>query len=1061
MNHIKNLILKTTLVALLMAMMLPVIPAKIASANALDGREDLAFAANIGTGVTDGRTILVSAVQTDGKILLGGDFDSFNGNTRTRILRLNADGTEDTSFYNNLIQTATSSVGFNSTVRDIVLQPDGKILLVGSFTNLNGVTRQKLVRLNSDGTEDTSFYTNLGTSFLQSATLYAVALQSDGKILVGGSFNSFNSSTRNGLIRLNSDGTQDSSFYTNLGTGFSSVIAGRGIFDIDVQSDGKIIVSGSFSTLNGTARRKIVRLNSDGTVDTNFYTNLGSGFVDNTSSDINRTVIQPDGKILIAGEFTSFNGTATRLRLVRLNPDGTEDTTFATNIGGGFGGDTFGLALQPDGKILVSGGFTVFNNASTTRVAMVRLNADGTEDVGFYTNLGAGFGGSAAPIYISVTSDNSILAIGGARDTGTFNGSRWPGIVKLLNYPPQLITTNTNSDGTSLDLEFNEDLNTSSIPAPSDFSLSVNGLSRSISSVQVSTTTVRLNISTPVLPNDITTLTYTPGSNPLEGSSSTLNVFPLSSFVNTVPISRTHASGTEDNIFYTGLGTSFSDTVNDISMQSDNKTLIAGSFTTFNGNTRNRLVRLNSDGTEDTTFATNLGTGFSDTVNSISIQSDGDILVGGSFTNFNGNTRNRLVRLNSDGTEDTTFATNLGTGFGDAVNTISLQSDGDILVGGSFTTFNGNTRNYIVRLNSDGTEDTTFATNLGTGFGGAVKDIHVLSDGRLFIAGSFTTFNSNTRNRLVRLNADGTEDFVFATTLGTGFSDTINTISLQSDGDLLVGGVFTTFNSNTRNRLVRLNSDGTEDTTFATNLGTGFGDTVNTIALQSDGDILVGGSFTTFNGNTRNYLVRLNSDGTEDTTFATNYATGTGSPINSVFVRHDGDIFLGGFFTSFNSTSRKYFMRLGTYVFVPEPEVTPTTSPSPSGAVSGGSSVQYCVGGTSTFCAQVPLFQSNPTTGSTTNSTGTLTNIPKFNFTTNLRQGSSGVAVLQLQRLLNALGFTVARTGAGSVGRETNTFGPATRNALARFQKANNITPAVGFFGPVTRAKVLEVVKGK
>jgi uncharacterized delta-60 repeat protein len=888
MNQIKNKILKIILSALLFALMLPVVPAKEVSANAFDGREDFAFMANIGTGVPDSSTINVSAIQSDGKIILGGSFTSFNGNTRNYLLRLNADGTEDTSFYNNFTQTATSSFGFNSVVRDIVLQPDGKILVVGSFTTLNGVTRQKLVRLNSDGTEDTSFYTNLGTSFVQSATLYAVALQSDGKILVGGSFTSFNSSTRNGLIRLNSDGTQDSSFYTNLGTGFSSVIAGRGVFDIDVQSDDKIIVSGSFSTLNGTARRKIVRLNSDGTVDTNFYTNLGSGFVDNTASDINRTVIQPDGKILIAGEFTSFNGTATRLRLVRLNSDGTEDTAFAANIGGGFSGDTFGLALQSDGKILVSGGFTLFNNASTTRVAMVRLNADGTEDVGFYTNLGAGFAGNAAPVYISITSDNSILAIGGARDTGTFNGRRWPGIVKLLNYPPQLITTNTNSDGSNIDLEFNEDLNTSSIPVPSDFSLSVNGTSRSISSVQVSTTTVRLSISTPILPNDITTLTYTPGINPLEGSSSTLNVFPLSSFVNTVPISRTHASGTEDNLFYTGLGTAFSDTVQAVSLQSDNKTLVGGSFTTFNSNTRNRLVRLNADGTEDTTFATNIG---------------------------------------------------------------------------------------------------------------------------------------------------------------TGFADTVNSISLQSDGDMLVGGVFTTFNSNTRNRLVRLNQDGTEDTTFATNIGTGFADTVNTVSLQSDGDILVGGMFTTFNGNTRNYLVRLNSDGTEDTTFATNYSTGTGSPINAVVVQDNGDILLGGFFTSFNSKSRKYFMRLGTYVFVPEPEVSPTTTATnTAGARTFGSSVQYCVGGITTFCAQVPLLQSN--------ATGTLSNIPKFNFTTNLRQGSSGVAVLQLQRFLNAFGFTVARTGAGSVGRETNTFGSATRNALARFQKANNITPAVGFFGPMTREVV-------
>jgi uncharacterized delta-60 repeat protein len=1054
MNHIKNLILKTTLVVLLLAMMLPVVPAKIASANALDGAEDLSFAANTGVGFAGGNP-LVSKVQSDGKILIVGGFTSYKGNGKGYIVRLNADGTEDTTFSTN-IGTSSSAV-----IYSIAIQGDGKILVGGSFTQFNGVVRNRLIRLNSDGTEDTSFYANLGTGFAGiSASVRHIEVLADGKILVGGNFGTLNAVTKRGLIRLNTNGTEDTSFYTNLGTSFS-VSGSAMVRTVAVQSDNKILVGGTFITFNGSTRNYMLRLNADGTQDSTFYTNLGTGFNTGGANGVYRIALQSDGKIVVGGNFSTFNNN-NRNDLIRLNSDGTEDSTFAANFGAGVSASVEGIAIQSDNKIIIGGFITVYNSfpngvadgPNVSRLGLMRINTNGTEDVGFYTNLGSSFNGG---VFAITTQPDGKIIVGGSFTS--LNGNTRGGIARLLNYPPQLITTNTNSDGTSLDLEFNEGLNVSSIPAPLDFSLSINGLSQSISSVQVSTTTVRLNISTPILPNDITTLTYTPGSNPLEGSSSTLNVFPLSSFVNTVPISRTHASGTEDNIFYTGLGTSFSDTVNDISMQSDNKTLIAGSFTTFNGNTRNRLVRLNASGTEDTTFATNLGTGFSDTVNTIALQSDGDILVGGSFTTFNGNTRNYLVRLNSDGTEDTTFATNLGTGFSDTVNTIALQSDGDILVGGSFTTFNGNTRNYLVRLNSDGTEDTTFATNLGTGFGGAVKDIHVLSDGRLFIAGSFTTFNSNTRNRLVRLNADGTEDLVFAATLGTGFSDTINTISLQSDGDLLVGGVFTTFNGNTRNYLVRLNSDGTEDTTFATNLGTGFSDTVNSISLQSDGDILVGGSFTNFNSNTRNYLVRLNQDGTEDTTFATNYATGTGSPINSVFVRHDGDIFLGGFFTSFNSKSRKYFMRLGTYVFVPEPEVTPTTTTTNTpGARTAGASVQYCVGGTSTFCAQVPLFQSNPTTGSTTNSTGTTSNIPKFNFTTNLRQGSSGVAVLQLQRLLNALGFTVARVGAGSVGRETNTFGPATRNALARFQKANNITPAVGFFGPVTREVVGRVM---
>ena len=141
-------------------------------------------------------------------------------------------------------------------------------------------------------------------------------------------------------------------------------------------------------------------------------------------------------------------------------------------------------------------------------------------------------------------------------------------------------------------------------------------------------------------------------------------------------------------------------------IQSDGKIIVAGNYFQLNGNSRNRLVRLNSNGTEDLSFQTNVGTGFNSSTYVVTIQSDGKIIVGGAFSIVNGYTRNRLVRLNSDGTEDTSFYTNLGTGFGgNWTYTVEVQSDGKIVVGGAFTSLNGNTRNRLVRLNSDGTED--------------------------------------------------------------------------------------------------------------------------------------------------------------------------------------------------------------------------------------------------------------------------------------------------------------------------------------------------------------------
>ena len=381
------------------------------------------------------------------------------------------------------------------------------------------------------------------------------------------------------------------------------------------------------------------------------------------------------------------------------------------------------------------------------------------------------------------------------------------------------------------------------------------------------------------------------------------------------------------NVPIFGQGIAVNDVVYTTATQTDGKIIVGGTFVEVNGSTRNRLVRLNSDGTEDTSFYTNLGSGFNGVINSIALQSDGKILVGGTFTTLNAVTRNRLVRLNSDGTVDTSFSTNLGSGFGNQVSTIVVQSDGKILVGGAFTTLNAVTRNRLVRLNSDGTLDTSFSTNLGTGFNGAVNSIALQSDGKIVVGGGFSTLDVATRIRLVRLNSDGTEDTSFYTNLGSGFNDQVYSVAIQSDGRILVGGLFTTLNAVTRNRFLRLNSDGTVDTTFYTNLGSGFTNLVYSVAIQSDGKILVGGFFSQLNGNQRWYIVRLNSDGTEDTTFYTNLGSGFGSLIYHVAVQSDGKILVGGAYNTFKGNNTlAYFVRLASDGTVdPTDYITSTT----------------------------------------------------------------------------------------------------------------------------------------
>ena len=136
-----------------------------------------------------------------------------------------------------------------------------------------------------------------------------------------------------------------------------------------------------------------------------------------------------------------------------------------------------------------------------------------------------------------------------------------------------------------------------------------------------------------------------------------------------------------------------------IAVQADNKIVIGGQFATVNGVTSNYIARLNSTGTLDTDFTTNIGTGANIFVLALGIQPNGKIVVGGPFTTFNGVTSNRIARLNSDGTLDTAFTSNIGSGANLTINAISIQV-GKIVIGGQFTTFNGVTVNRIARLNS-------------------------------------------------------------------------------------------------------------------------------------------------------------------------------------------------------------------------------------------------------------------------------------------------------------------------------------------------------------------------
>ncbi|MDI1255422.1 MAG: T9SS type A sorting domain-containing protein [Flavobacterium sp.] len=360
---------------------------------------------------------------------------------------------------------------------------------------------------------------------------------------------------------------------------------------------------------------------------------------------------------------------------------------------------------------------------------------------------------------------------------------------------------------------------------------------------------------------------------------------------------------TEDTTFVTGTGfdnwSGFgSITVDRVLVQPDNKIIVVGQYINYNGLDAKCIIRLNSDGTKDTTF--NAGTGTNAGIWGCLLQSDGKIIIYGGFTSYNGVASNRIVRLNSNGTKDTSF--NIGTGPNDYLETVKMQSDGKFVIGGRFTSYNGTTVNRLARINANGTFDSSFI--IGTGADNRIRDLVIQSDGKVIVGGDFLNYNGVANKRIVRLNTDGTIDATYNT--GTGALNNIWTMALQLDGKLIIGGDFQAYNGIGRNRIARINTDGTLDTTFT--IGTGANSTVMSLLINSDEKIYIGGSFLTYNNTARTRFARLNSDGTLDTTLT--IGTGFDDWVKSICKQADNKLVIGGNFTTFNDGSKNRAIRM-------------------------------------------------------------------------------------------------------------------------------------------------------
>ena len=342
-----------------------------------------------------------------------------------------------------------------------------------------------------------------------------------------------------------------------------------------------------------------------------------------------------------------------------------------------------------------------------------------------------------------------------------------------------------------------------------------------------------------------------------------------------------------------------------LALQPDGKILAGGDFTQANTLNRNRIARLNADGSLDTTFSSvSSSAGANDLVLSIVPQTDQRILVGGRFTTINGINRFYLARLTPSGFIDSTF--NPGSGPDNSVFALAeippsgTGSDRQILVGGSFSSINTLSGPYLARLNDNGGVDGTYAATVN----GSVFAIALQADGKAVVGGDFTLVNGVARNHIARLNTDGTLDVSFSPT--TGANDSVRAVAIQLDGRVLIGGFFTNVNGVARSRIARLTTTGALDPSF--NPGPGANDLVSSISLQADTRIVLGGQFTACNGVTRNRLTRLNPDGSVDPTI--NFGLGADSFVAATLIQPDRKIVFGGGFTQYDGQSSEHIGRI-------------------------------------------------------------------------------------------------------------------------------------------------------
>ncbi len=699
-------------------------------------------------------------IQNDDRIIIVGDITS-TSNTNKYIYRINPDRTIDSSFL--------AGTGVNKAIYSILFQQDGKILVGGDFEVFDGQNAGGIIRLLPDGQIDNSFTTGVGAFLLgQSGKVRDVFLQNDGKIIVTGDFDQFNGVSRNRIVRLNSDGTIDLSFDPGVG------VTANGdpyIYDVEILANGKLIIGGNFSQVSGSWFSGIARLNSDGSVDNTFHDTQTGVVFD----------IEMQGNSIIACGYFSLLDANTNFHspnIARFSINGYVDPSFISpylnaSMNIGYSGRV--LKVMDDMSI-----FAAFDSNIT------HMNPNGSflyngNQLFFLEGIN-----NQTPVFFDFEFNSANQLIAG----GNFNSSPLsPNMANGITYITPYVNTDSTANGMGVTSNYGcwvydlviDPTNKTTIVGQFEAynAIHFNGIAKLLENGQIDTsfhcgTGFDLSSEGPR-----TIAKQADGKMIIGGVFNDYNNIPHRNLI------RIHPNGEADENFTSTLNLN-SFYPENVIVEPTGKIIVAGNGNAFssNGASRSDIIRLNIDGTLDTTF--NAGTAVNQSnpavLKTLARQQDGKYLIGGLFTTFNNQTHKGLVRLNQNGSIDTSF--HIGSGFLSTifgsdyhVNSISVQYDNKILVGGNFINYNGTNVNQLVRLNTNGSLDTTFS-NSTTSYFNVQKTVQQ-PNGKIMV---LVLPTNSTFSDLSILNSDGTLAMDFSTPTIYNASN----FGIQTDGKVIV-----------------------------------------------------------------------------------------------------------------------------------------------------------------------------------------------------------------------------------------------------------------------------------